>query len=146
VNRFVEELQTQLAAATSGRGIELAFDARYDGLAHFDEQKLLRVFHNLARNAIEAMPDGGKLAVRVELDGDDLTWWVTDTGPGIPPEVRGRMFELFATGKKGGTGLGLAIVKKIVDDHRGTIACETGPTGTTFRIRIPVQLARASQA
>ncbi|HTR52270.1 MAG TPA: GAF domain-containing protein [Kofleriaceae bacterium] len=146
VNRFVEELQTQLAAATAGRGIELAFDARYDGLAHFDEQKLLRVFHNLARNAIEAMPDGGKLAVRVELDGEELVWWVIDTGPGIPPEVRGRMFELFATGKKGGTGLGLAIVKKIVDDHRGTIACESGPGGTTFRIRIPVLLARASQA
>ena len=139
VNRFVEELQTQLAAATSGRGIELAFDARYDGLAHFDEQKLLRVFHNLARNAIEAMPDGGKLAVRVELDGDDLTWWVTDTGPGIPPEVRGRMFELFATGKKGGTGLGLAIVKKIIEDHRGSIRCDTGPSGTTFVIRLPMQ-------
>jgi len=146
VNRFVEELQTQLAAATAGRGIELAIDARYDGLAHFDEQKILRVFHNLARNAIEAMPDGGKLEVRVELRGDDLDWWVIDTGPGIPPEVRGRMFELFATAKKGGTGLGLAIVKKIVDDHRGTITCETGPGGTTFRIRIPVQLGRASQA
>ena len=64
-------------------------------------------------------------------------WTVADTGPGIPPEVHGRLFELFATGKKGGTGLGLAIVKKIVDDHRGTIRCDTGPGGTTFTIRMP---------
>jgi signal transduction histidine kinase len=66
---------------------------------------------------------------------------VIDTGPGIAPEVRGRMFELFATGKKGGTGLGLAIVKKIVDDHRGTIAAETGDTGTTFTMTLPIQRA-----
>ena len=141
VHRFVEELQTQLGAATAGRGIELSLEARYDGVAFFDEQKLLRVFHNLARNAIEAMPEGGKLHVVVDTDGDKLVWSVSDTGPGIPPELRGRLFELFATGKKGGTGLGLAIVKKIVDDHHGTIACDSGPGGTRFEIRIPTRRA-----
>jgi len=137
VNRFVEELTTQLGAATAGRGIDFEVEARYDGVAYFDEQKLLRVFHNLARNAIEAMPEGGRLRVLVERKGDQLVWSVRDTGGGIPPELRGRLFELFATGKKGGTGLGLAIVKKIVDDHGGTVTCESGPDGTTFVIAIP---------
>src|SRR5512143_1001729 len=139
VNRYTEELATQLGAATAGRSIDFEVEARFDGVAYFDEQKFLRVFHNLARNAVEAMPEGGKLRVTVDKQGDQLVWTVTDSGPGIPPELRGRLFELFATGKKGGTGLGLAIVKKIVDDHHGTIACESGSTGTTFIIRIPLQ-------
>jgi signal transduction histidine kinase len=139
VNRFVEDLTTQLGAATAGRGIDFELEARYDGIAYFDEQKLLRVFHNLARNAIEAMPEGGKLKVTVDRDGDNLLWAVRDTGSGVPPELQPRLFELFATGKKGGTGLGLAIVKKIVDDHRGSIACESSPHGTTFTIQLPIR-------
>ena len=141
VNRFTDDLSTQLGAATSGRGIELAIDAGYDGIAYFDEQKLLRVFHNLVRNAVEAMPEGGHLRVSVDREGDLLRWKVADTGPGVPVELRGRLFELFATGKKGGTGLGLAIVKKIVDDHRGSISCDSGTGGTTFTIELPVQRA-----
>ncbi|HTL38920.1 MAG TPA: GAF domain-containing protein [Kofleriaceae bacterium] len=139
VNRFTEELATQLGAAIAGRSIEFLVEARYDGIAYFDEQKFLRVFHNLARNAVEAMPEGGKLKVTVDKQDNQLVWTVADTGPGIPPELRGRLFELFATGKKGGTGLGLAIVKKIVDDHHGTVACESGSTGTTFIIKLPIQ-------
>jgi signal transduction histidine kinase/putative methionine-R-sulfoxide reductase with GAF domain len=138
VHRFAEELATQLRAAVQGRGIALEVDARFDGTAYFDEQKLMRVFHNLASNAIEAMPDGGQLRVTIERDGDELVWAVRDTGGGIPDQVRGRLFELFATGRKGGTGLGLAIVKKIIDDHRGSIHPETGPSGTTFVIRLPL--------
>ncbi|HEY5923236.1 MAG TPA: GAF domain-containing protein [Kofleriaceae bacterium] len=138
VNRYTEELTTQLGAATAGRSIDFEVEARYDGIAYFDEQKFLRVFHNLARNAVEAMPTGGKLRVAVDKVGDQIQWTVSDSGPGIPQELRGRLFELFATGKKGGTGLGLAIVKKIVDDHHGTINVESGATGTTFVIRLPL--------
>ncbi|HEX3757702.1 MAG TPA: GAF domain-containing protein [Kofleriaceae bacterium] len=138
VHRFAEELSTQLGAAVQGRGIDFQVETRYDGIAYFDEQKLMRVFHNLASNAIEAMPDGGHLRVTIDKDGEQLLWSVRDTGPGIPDHVRGRLFELFATGRKGGTGLGLAIVKKIIDDHHGTIRPETGPSGTTFVIRMPL--------
>jgi signal transduction histidine kinase/putative methionine-R-sulfoxide reductase with GAF domain len=138
VNKFAEELSTQLGAAVQGRGIELAVDLGYDGIAYFDEQKLIRVFHNLASNAIEAMPDGGQLRVAIAREGDHLVWTVRDTGPGIAPQVRGRLFELFATGRKGGTGLGLAIVKRIIDDHHGTIQPDTGPSGTAFVIRMPL--------
>jgi signal transduction histidine kinase/putative methionine-R-sulfoxide reductase with GAF domain len=138
VHRFAEQLTTQLGAAVQGRGIDFEVETRFDGTAYFDEQKLMRVFHNLASNAIEAMPDGGHLRVTIERDRDELVWTVRDTGGGIPDHVRGRLFELFATGRKGGTGLGLAIVKKIIDDHRGTIHPETGPSGTTFVIRLPL--------
>jgi signal transduction histidine kinase len=138
VNKYTEELTTQLGAAVAGRGIDFEVEARFDGIAYFDEQKLMRVFHNLTSNAVEAMPDGGHLKVRVDKDGDDLVWAVTDTGPGIPAKVQARLFELFATGKKGGTGLGLAIVKHIVERHRGRleITSEVG-VGTTVTVRLP---------
>ncbi len=151
MHRFGEDLATQLGAAVAGRGIDLRVETRYDGIAYFDEQKLMRVFHNLTSNAAEAMPDGGTLRVLLAKDvapGPDghggpghaqLLIQVTDTGPGIPAAVHGRLFELFATGRKGGTGLGLAIVKRIVDDHQGTIRCDTGPGGTTFEIRLPLE-------
>ncbi len=138
MHRFSEELTTQLGAAVAGRGIDFAVEARFDGVAYFDEQKLMRVFHNLTSNAIEAMPEGGQLRVRVDKEDDMLVWTVADNGPGIPEKIRGKMFELFATGRKGGTGLGLAIVKKVVDDHHGTIRVDTGPTGTTFVIKLPM--------
>jgi signal transduction histidine kinase/putative methionine-R-sulfoxide reductase with GAF domain len=137
INKFSEELATQLGAAVAGRGIDFEVEARYDGIAWFDEQKLMRVFHNLTSNAIEAMPEGGRLRVSIDREADELVWTVRDTGPGIPAAVHARMFELFATGRKGGTGLGLAIVKRIIDDHHGEIRCDTGPTGTTFTIRMP---------
>jgi len=137
LHRFLDEVVTQLRTALAGRGIVLELDAGYDGTAVFDEQKMLRVFHNLARNAAEAMPNGGHFKITTSTDGESLVFEVADDGPGIPDELRGRLFELFASGKKGGTGLGLAIVKKIVDDHKGTIAYESSPSGTTFRIRLP---------
>jgi signal transduction histidine kinase len=162
LHRFLEEVVQQLKHALAGRGIELEVDARYDGTAYFDEQKMLRVIHNLARNAADAMPEGGKFRVTTSVEaegaagpapgpapvGDDgwLVFEIADNGPGIPAEVQGRLFELFATGKKGGTGLGLAIVKKIVDDHHGSIAWESGPTGTTFRIRLPRRKVQGAEA
>lgn len=139
LHRFAEELSTQLGAAVAGRGIDFEVETRYDGIAYFDEQKLMRVFHNLTSNAVEAMPTGGQLRVVVEREGDEVVWTVRDNGPGIPAKVHVRLFELFATGRKGGTGLGLAIVKRVVDDHHGTIRCETGEGGTTFTIRMPAQ-------
>ncbi|HTJ43081.1 MAG TPA: GAF domain-containing protein [Kofleriaceae bacterium] len=150
LHRFLEEVVQQLKHALAGRGIELEVDAKYDGTAFFDEQKMLRVIHNLARNAADAMPEGGKFRLTTSVEGDEDQGWlvfeISDDGPGIPAEVQGRLFELFATGKKGGTGLGLAIVKKIVDDHHGTIAWESGPTGTTFKIRLPRRRTQGVEA
>jgi signal transduction histidine kinase len=63
---------------------------------------------------------------------------VADTGPGIPAEIEGRIFQSFVTaGKSNGTGLGLTIVKKIVDEHGGTIEVQSSPKGAQFTIRLP---------
>ena len=98
------------------------------------------------RNAVEAMgTKGGRVTVRVERgvpsEGSkkgDLVIEVSDTGPGIPKQIEGRIFESFVTaGKKGGTGLGLAIVKKIATEHGGAVDVYSTPAGTTFTLVLP---------
>ncbi|HTM22177.1 MAG TPA: ATP-binding protein, partial [Kofleriaceae bacterium] len=138
MHKFIEEVRTQLAHALAGRGIRLELDARYNGVAYFDEQKMLRLIHNIARNAAEAMPGGGEFRITTWATDDELCLDFADQGGGIPPEMEGRLFEAFATAKKGGTGLGLAIVKKIVDEHSGRITYESTPgSGTTFKVVLP---------
>ena len=143
LHRFFDEVVTHLRTAFAGRPIAIRVDLAYDGAAMFDEQKFMRVLHNLARNAAEAMPDGGHFRLSTRLEGLELVIVAADDGPGIPPAIQARLFELFASEKQGGTGLGLAIVKQLVEDHAGTIACATGPGGTTFTIRIPHRMTRS---
>jgi signal transduction histidine kinase len=147
LHKFLAEIEAQLKHEFAGKRIELVIEAPFKGAAYFDEQKLTRVVHNLARNAAQAMPEGGTFTLRCYTEGGRLFFEFSDTGVGIPPEMEGRLFELFATsGKKDGTGLGLAIVKKIVDEHRGTITCESTPgKGTTFRIALPLEKPVAGQ-
>ena len=141
LHQFLEDVRSYLTYAFADKQIELIIDARETGVAYFDELKFLRVVHNLARNAAQAMQPGGKFTMGISKVGSELEFSFTDTGPGIPPEMEGRLFELFATsGKKEGTGLGLAIVKKIVDEHHGTITYKSVPgEGTTFTIRMPAE-------
>ena len=114
----------------------------YDGIAYFDEQKLLRVFHNLARNAVEAMPEGGHLRVtRRHATATSCCWRSRDTGPGIPAECAAGCSSCSRPASKGGTGLGLAIVKKIVDDHRGRSSSTAAPEVRPSRSSCPLQRA-----
>jgi signal transduction histidine kinase len=114
--------------------------AEYDGTARFDENKLKRVIFNLARNACQAMGAGGTFTWRVRREDAQLVFECSDTGPGIPKEMEGRLFESFAThGKSDGTGLGLAMAKKIVDAHCGTISCSSVlGQGASFKIALPL--------
>ena len=146
LQKFVEEVTQQLTRELAGRQIELTVDARYTGVAFFDELKMFRVIHNLARNAAQAMDQRGSFKLTVDTEGSDLVMTFADTGHGVPDSIRERIFDAFATaGKSDGTGLGLAIVKKIVDEHGGRVGFEsTLGQGTTFRIQLP--LARADVA
>jgi len=139
LDRFCKDLEETLAREIEGHGIELSMELADHGVAFFDETKLHRVLTNLCRNAVEAMPDGGRLTVGADRVQDDLVFRVSDTGEGIPDEVQDVLFDSFATaGKEDGTGLGLAIVKRIVDGHGGSIRYRTRPgRGTTFVIRLP---------
>ncbi len=139
LNKFFSDVRRQLSLEVQGAPVELQFQVDTKLVARFDEGRLARVIHNLARNAIEAMGEaGGVLTIGARLDGQDLVLSVGDTGPGIPKAIEGQLFQSFVTmGKAGGTGLGLAIVKKIVEEHGGTVSVHSSPEGATFEIRLP---------
>jgi len=106
---------------------------------HVDRRVLGRAVINLIENALQAMPQGGVLTVGVERDADSVLLSVADTGAGLEPEVRARLFEPYFSTKSSGTGLGLAIVRRSVEAHGGTIEVASTPgRGSTFRIRLPV--------
>ena len=139
LHKFFNDIRQQLVHELEGHAIELSLAIDAKVVARFDEAHVARAIHNLARNALEAMAErGGRLTLTAGLDGTDLVISVSDTGPGIPPEIEGRLFQSFVTaGKEGGTGLGLAIVKKIVDEHHGTVSVRSTSRGATFELRIP---------
>ena len=107
-----------------------------------DGEMIGRVLSNLLHNACKFTPSGGRISVSAQLDQDDVTVSVTDTGPGIPPEDLARIFERFykvdrARGQSG-TGLGLAIARHIVEGHGGRIWAESSlGHSATFRFTLP---------
>jgi signal transduction histidine kinase len=104
-----------------------------------DRSQLTQVLLNLARNALEAMPDGGTLRMEAAATPRALTLDVTDSGRGIPREIRPRLFEPYYTTKVTGLGLGLALARQIVEAHGGTIEFEpTAEGGSRFRITLPL--------
>jgi two-component system OmpR family sensor kinase len=118
---------------------------------HGDRSQLHQVAANLLANARTHTPGGTDVLAAVERRGNSAVLTVSDTGPGIPPELQAHLFERFVRGdrsrsrKAGSTGLGLAIVHAIVDAHGGTVAVESEPGRTTFRVELPANgAARAS--
>jgi two-component system sensor histidine kinase PilS (NtrC family) len=104
-----------------------------------DRDQIAQVFWNLARNALEAMPGGGVLRVRLRHTDDEVILAVRDEGHGMPAEEQGRLFEPFESRSPMGTGLGLAIVYRIVRDHRGDISVRSVPAqGTEVEVRLPL--------
>lgn len=140
LRKFMDEMREYLEQELSGTGVELELDVDYQGAARFDETKLRRVFHNVARNAREAMPEGGHFWVSVGAEEDQLQFRFADDGPGIPEELEHRLFDAFATaGKVGGTGLGLTMVRQIADEHGGEVEVSTREGGgTVFRVSLPL--------
>jgi PAS domain S-box-containing protein len=112
-----------------------------------DYRALEQVFTNLINNAIEAMEStGGMLSVKIRqvLEGNEqphIEVSISDTGPGIPAELREKIFEPFFTTKQHGTGLGLAIVKRIVTAHKGSIYVNSILGGTNFVVQFPCATA-----
>lgn len=120
-----------------------------------DEDRLRQVLTNLVSNARVHTPAGTTVTVRVRQDADAVVVQVEDDGPGIPPDLRARVFDRFARGDAsrtrngGSTGLGLAIAHAVVTAHDGTldVSCATGvATGTTFTVRLPHASPRAAHA
>jgi signal transduction histidine kinase len=124
--------------AAEHHGAELAIDAA-PLIAAIDGPKLQQVVSNLVRNAIEAIPPGGHVSVALVPGAEHFVIRVGDDGPGIPEEIRPRIYEPFFTTKESGTGLGMSIVHSLVAMHGGTIDLDTGPNGTRFDVVIPLR-------
>ena len=104
-----------------------------------DRDLLKQALLNIVMNAIEAMPEGGALLLEALAGEDAAELRITDTGGGIPPELREKIFRLYFTTKTGGSGIGLAMTFRIVQLHDGTIDFTSEPgKGTTFLIRLPM--------
>jgi len=112
--------------------------------AMIDGQQLRQAVLNLLINGIQALDQGGQIAVRVAADGERLRIVVEDDGPGLEPEALRRAFEPFFTTKEGGTGLGLSIAFRIADQHGGDLRVENRPEGgARFCLEIPLSGAAA---
>jgi len=128
-------LRPELSAARVEVRLELAA-----GLpsVRADEGQLRAVFLNLLRNSREAMPGGGTVWLRTRAVPEGVEAEVADTGTGIPAEALPRIFDPFFSTKQRGTGLGLAYTQQVVQEHGGTIRCQSeAGRGTTFTVRLP---------
>ncbi len=154
----LEELLALLSSQASAQQIQIVTDLQLDrARVRMDRQQLTHAFMNMLLNAIQAMPDGGTLAVQAAVlppEGAGVTGRhpagptrprrmariaVSDSGPGIPAEHLDRIFEPYFTTKEGGTGLGLALAHKIVQEHEGSIKVESRRgSGATFVVMLPV--------
>lgn len=127
------------ARLSADPAVAIEVEAEHEIERAIDERKLTRALANLAKNAIEAMPGGGRLSLRLRAEPGAAVIEVEDTGCGMPPEVQARVFEPFFThGKSKGTGLGGAVVQSAVASHGGRIELRSEPgEGTCFRLWLP---------
>lgn len=138
---FVLDLVADLRAEAELKQAEIVMEsAPPDVSVRFDPRRLSRVFFNLVHNATDVMLNGGKIFLRFGYNDREIVTEVEDTGPGIAPDVLGKLFQPFAThGKSHGTGLGLSICKKIVEDHGGVIGVRSEPgRGAIFAFTLPL--------
>ncbi|HPM78023.1 MAG TPA: HAMP domain-containing sensor histidine kinase [bacterium] len=139
VREFLAELLLFYAVSAEEKGIRIRneTDPQID-TAVFDPDLLRRALHNLLLNAVQAMPHGGDLTVRVTCLNRNLEFCISDTGVGIPDKVRETFWTPFVTTKDSGTGLGLPFVRKIILAHEGQIDYESEQgRGTTIRFTLP---------
>jgi signal transduction histidine kinase len=145
VNAVVEETLEFMSGELANAGVTVEADlARGLPRVWLDHDQMKQVFFNLIKNALEAMPAGGKLNVATESAGGHVVISVADTGAGIPPEQIGRIFDPYRSTKPDGSGLGLMVVRRIVQEHGGALDVDSAVgKGTVLRVRLPIREKRA---
>lgn len=104
-----------------------------------DPLQVRQAIVNLLENAVSFAGPGGRVRVTLESDAEQSSLTVDDTGPGIDPDIRARIFEPLVSSRQGGVGLGLALVKRVVEKHHGEVHVDRGPLGgARFTLRLPV--------
>jgi len=130
-------LEGAVATANLPPTVEVTIDANPADRASMDPDQIARVLTNLLLNATQAMDGTGRITLQGSLVGDEARLRVRDSGPGVPAEIRHRVFEALFTTKAKGTGLGLALCRRIAESHGGTVVLEPSDQGATFLISIP---------
>jgi signal transduction histidine kinase len=125
-----------------GVALELDFPPQLPQV-RVDPLQLEQALLEIVSNALDAMPDGGRLRIAGSLngvggEGGTVTLEIEDTGSGIPPQVLPSIYQPFFTTRQEGTGLGLAIAKRYVEQNGGTLEIISHAGGTTVRVRLPV--------
>ncbi len=134
------------AAAAEAQSVALVLDVPETIELPLNHRRIERVFLNLIGNALEVMPQGGMIGISASLEPDSVLVAVRDTGPGIAPEIRGRLFQPFVTARKAsGLGLGLALARQTVVDHGGDMWADFNGHGACFSLRLPVKAAGAAR-
>lgn len=123
-----QQVQLQIESDQSGNSL----------MVFADGGKLQQLLLNLGLNSLAVMPQGGKLTFSAERNGSCISVRVSDTGPGVPNEIRQRIFDPFFTTKETGVGLGLVICRRIAEEHHGTLELKSGSDGATFVLSLPV--------
>ncbi|MEQ9410097.1 MAG: ATP-binding protein [Fuerstiella sp.] len=146
VGELIEKLVRLLRPQAETQGVKIVADMPSPpvGTVLADSVQLEQVLLNLALNAVAAMSDGGTLTFTVSLQDDSVRVDVTDTGHGIPAEVRSQIFDPYFTTRNEGTGMGLALCDKIIRQHDGSIDVTSGDErgdlgGTEFTILLPLE-------
>jgi signal transduction histidine kinase len=128
-----------LASAANAQGVSISLDIPPEIEVPLERSRIERAFVNLIGNALEAMPEGGRVHISASIEADSALISVEDTGPGIAPEIRPNLFQPFVTaGKRNGLGLGLALTRQTVIEHGGDMWVESEPgRGARFVFRLP---------
>jgi signal transduction histidine kinase len=127
-----------VSPTAEARKVQLVDEVALDIECPMERARMERVFANLFENAIDAMRSGGRISIRSQADKDSIVVRVEDTGPGISPAVRTRLFQPFVTaGKKNGLGLGLALSRQTLLDHGGDMWVDGNGPGARFCLRLP---------
>jgi signal transduction histidine kinase len=138
VREVISAAWAAVALPADKRAVELIAEVPESLECPMERARMERVFSNLFENAIEAMRSGGTIVIRSQADAESVLVRVEDTGPGIHPALRGRLFQPFVTaGKKNGLGLGLALSRQTLLDHGGDMWADGDGPGARFCLRLP---------
>jgi signal transduction histidine kinase len=148
LHEVVSAAVDSLTTAANAQSVRIQMDVPESIEVALERDRMERVFLNLIDNALDVMPEGGSIRIWAAVDRGSVVVSVADTGPGIAPEIRDRLFQPFVTaGKKNGLGLGLALSRQTVLDHGGDMWTEgTERQGACFKLRLPVMSAAQVEA
>jgi signal transduction histidine kinase len=145
LRELMHDLNTLLAPQAKQQhvAIELQLPDKTVRLAG-QRDRLKQALLNVATNALEAMPDGGRLGMSLQADDGHATIAIRDSGPGIAPESLAKIYTMYFTTKSGGTGIGLYVARSVVEAHGGSIDVDSQPgKGTCFTVSLPLPVTRA---